>query len=217
MRTLRLAEFPILLWPPASSGDQTAARPLPCVEAPDACPFCSPIPTSIGPYASVSFSVVLGVGADGPERGGDTRRTPRAGPSSRRTGPCPPEESSRPHDSPCRRPFLHAFNKHCAQEWGDAATPSGPHTAPGLRDANPSDCPVSWSLSLASEVLRRLLSLLQTAGRGRGGPAEPSPRGRGCPPRSAQHSAETELAAVPGRPASLPLAAASWLVPLLFL
>lgn len=125
--------------------------------------------------------------------------------------PCPPK-TALALPPPRVAPTLPSFTQRTLGPGGGAAVP--PHTAPDS-DANPSDCPVSWSPSLASEVLGQLLSVLQTAGRGH--PAEPCPPGPAPPATLGQHAAETGLAAGRGRPASLPLAAASWLLSPLFL
>lgn len=60
----------------------------------------------------------------------------------------------------------------------DAVPP--PHSA-RTQGREPLDCPASWSLSLASEVVRKLLSVLQTEG---GGAAEPCPPGPALPATS---------------------------------
>lgn len=197
--TLHLAEVSGSHWPPAGSGHQAAAR------SPRACPLASE--PGLGPAVRVCpIAVVPGGGSSGTRRGhrlNPARSLARAG---RRARPCPPR-TALALPPPRVAPTLPSCTQRTLGPGGGAAVP--PHTAPDS-DANPSDCPASWSPSLASEVLGQLLSVLQTAGRGR--PAEPCPPGPAPPATLGQHAAETGLAAGRGRPASLPLAAASWLL-----
>lgn len=179
-------------------GSAAAAR-----RSPRACPLASA--PGLGPALRVCPIAVAPGGVVWNTVG--TPAEPRApSPPVPDARPCPPK-TALALPPPRVAPTLPSFTQRTLGPGGGAAVP--PHTAPDS-DANPSDCPVSWSPSLASEVLGQLLSVLQTAGRGR--PAEPCPPGPAPPATLGQHAAETGLAAGRRRPASLPLAAASWLL-----